>query len=136
MSEHREQSLLFQRAALAETRFPELRLLHAVQNWGGVKGPAEGARRKAEGIRAGVPDVHLPVPRDGFASLYIEMKRLKPRLTKTKGLRLDPTKQTPEQVVWMEGLRAVGNAVEVCHTADEAWSVLERYLTGRLRAAA
>lgn len=131
MSEHTEQVLLFARAELYVHRRPELRLLHAVQNWAGVKGPREGARRKAEGVRAGVPDVHLPVPRGRYASLYIEMKRLRPRVTKTKGVRLERTKPTAEQLEWIAALRVVGNAVVVCYTADEAWAAIERYLDGR-----
>lgn len=128
MSEHAEQCMLFQLCDLARGRYPELSLLHAVQNWAGVKGPREGARRKAEGVRAGVPDLHLPVPRGGYASLYVEMKREKLRPTKTKGVRRDRTKTTAEQDAWIEGLRKVGNRVEVCYTADEAWEVIEGYL--------
>lgn len=128
MSEHAEQVLLFQRAELNANHRPELRLLHAVQNWAGVKGPREGARRKAEGVRAGVPDVHLPVPRGGYASLFIEMKQRRPCVTKTKGVRMVETKPTAAQVEWIEALRTAGNRVEVCHSAEEAWDVLMRYL--------
>lgn len=136
MSEHAEQVLLFQWAALNEGRYPELRLLHAVQNWAGVKGPRDGARRKAEGVKPGVPDVHLPVPRNGYASLYIEMKRRYPRMTKTQGVQYSRTKPTREQEEWIAALREAGNAVEVCWTAAQAQAMVEDYLTGRIKARA
>lgn len=131
-TEHAEQVMLFTWARFNEGRFPELRLLYAVPNWAGVKGPREGARRKAEGVRAGVPDVHLPVARGGYLSLYIEMKRLKPRITKTKGVTYTATKQTKEQVEWMDRLSAAGNLVAVCCTAQEAQATVLAYLRGEL----
>jgi hypothetical protein len=126
MSEHVEQSILFQRARMYEPRVPELRLLHAIPN-GGDRHPAVAAKLRAEGVRAGVPDVCLPVPRRGHSALYIEMKRLRPRATKT-GISFDRTRTTLEQELWIEGLRSVGCRVEVCYTAEEAWAVIADYL--------
>lgn len=130
-SEHAEQCAVISWARLMESRWPELELLHAVQNWAGVKGPREGARRKAEGVCAGVPDLHLPVARSGYHSLYVEMKtvRLIPR--KTMPPRRKKTKPTVEQLRWIDALRKAGNAVEVCHSAEEAQGVIEAYLEGR-----
>lgn len=54
-------------------RFPELKMLYHVPN-GGKRNPAEAARFKAMGVKAGVPDLCLPVPMNGYAGLYIEMK--------------------------------------------------------------
>ena len=42
---------------------------------GGRRDKITGARLKAEGVVAGVPDVFLASPRQGFHGLYIEMKR-------------------------------------------------------------
>ena len=47
--------------------------LHAISN-GGLRSKATGARLKAEGVRAGVADIFLPVARHGFFGLYIELK--------------------------------------------------------------
>ena len=58
------------------------------------------------------------------------MKRRKARQTKTKGVRIDRTKTTKEQDAWITGLRAVGHAVEVCWSAEEAQEVIRQYLTG------
>jgi len=71
--EHREQAALFEWAALHESRAPELALLFAIPN-GGARHPAVAAKLKAEGVKAGVPDVFLPVPRDEWHGLVIEMK--------------------------------------------------------------
>jgi len=125
VSEHTEQCLVIAWAALHEERYPELRTLHAVQNWAGVKGPAEGARRKREGVKAGVPDLHLPVPRGPYSSLYIEMKN-PGRGGKGKAY------PTAEQRAWHEMLRLYTNAVVVCWTAEEAQRVVLDYLEGRL----
>ncbi len=60
-------------AALQTTTLPELALLFAVPN-GGHRHPATGAKLKAEGVKPGVPDLWLPVPRNLFHGLVIELK--------------------------------------------------------------
>lgn len=58
---------------------PELKWLHAIPN-GGARGDDEqtrkirGATMKAEGVRDGVSDVFLPVPKFPYHGLYIEFK--------------------------------------------------------------
>lgn len=52
----------------------QLRWLHAIHNQGhGDK--VHGGKAKAEGVKTGVSDVFLPVVCDGYAGLYIELKR-------------------------------------------------------------
>jgi hypothetical protein len=120
-SEHDEQVALFQMAALHEARIPELRCLFAIPN-GGHRHKAVAAKLKAEGVKAGVPDVCLPVPGDwsfydGYKShaLYIEMK-------------VGKNKPTEKQTAWIKELRTANNRVEVCYSADEAWKVITDYL--------
>lgn len=137
MSEHAEQVLLFSFARMQEPRHPELRLMFAIPNAGGYSGGfksnvARVVRMKREGLKPGVPDVCLPVARGGFHALYIEMKRLKPRMTKTKGMRYDATKQTPEQIEWMDRLSEAGNLVAVCTSAQEAQATVMAYLHGEI----
>lgn len=59
-----EQQCLFRWAAFQSGRFPELALLYHVPN-GGSRKKAEAGRFRAEGVKAGVPDLCLPVARGG-----------------------------------------------------------------------
>lgn len=59
---------------------PELKWFHAIPN-GGSRGDdaksraIRGGALKAEGVRVGIPDCFLPVPRGTWHGLYIEMKK-------------------------------------------------------------
>lgn len=112
--EHVEQSLLFQWAAVAVGQRPELAALYAVPN-GSHKSRAAAAKFQREGLRAGVPDVVLPVPRGGYGALYVEMKSADGRVS-------------PEQRAWHARLTALGNLVVVCRSAEAAQREIERYL--------
>lgn len=95
-------------------RYPELKLLHHIPN-GGKRNAAEAARFKAMGVKAGVPDLFLPVPRAGYAGMYIEMK-------------FGKNKTTDKQNEWIAALRQQGYQVTVCYSAPEATNELECYL--------
>jgi hypothetical protein len=71
---------------------------------------------KREGVRAGVPDLHLPVARGVYHSLYIEMKTCAGRLSSS-------------QREWRERLLSEGNAYVVCRTTDEGMLTLREYLS-------
>ena len=60
---------------------PVLRWLHAIPN-GGARNPATAARLKAEGVRAGIPDIFLPVAVGCYHGLYIELKAETGKLSK------------------------------------------------------
>jgi hypothetical protein len=88
--EHQEQVALFlwARNPLTIRQYPGLDLLHAIPNKGyGKRGEdprrakREGARRKAEGRLAGIPDINLPVAQGNYHGLYIELKAPKGRAT-------------------------------------------------------
>lgn len=66
-----EQQCLFRWAAFQSGRFPELALLYHVPN-GGSRKKAEAGRFRAEGVKAGVPDLCLPVAR-AFGDMFAEM---------------------------------------------------------------
>lgn len=112
--EHTEQVFLIQQCRRFEARVPELGLLYAIPN-GGDRDIRVAARLKAEGVRAGVPDLHLPVARGDYHSLYVEMKR-------------EGNTPTDAQKDMHVVLRAAGNRVEVCYSWPEAWNVLMDYL--------
>ena len=75
---------------------------------------------KAEGVVAGVPDVFLASPRQGFHGLYIEMKRQ----------RGGTVQATQKELI--TALRQAGYRVEVCMGWWEAREVIENYLTGEI----
>ncbi len=114
-TEHQEQCAVIQWAKLMEPRHPALALLYAIPN-GGDRHAAVGRKLKAEGVRAGVPDLCLPVSRHRYNALYIEMKRA------------DGGRISKAQAKWIKALAAEKNKVEVCAGAGEAFRIIEEYL--------
>lgn len=94
--------------------YPELEWLYAIPN-GGKRDRAEAAHLKRQGVKPGVPDLCLPVPRGEFHGLYIEMK-------------VGRNKPTENQLAWILGLKRNGYAVMVCYGAKEAQDAIRRYL--------
>ena len=115
-SEHEEQCALMQWWALARCRFGVAEhLLFAIPN-GGLRNSIVSARMKAEGVRAGVPDLFLAVPRGGYAGLFIEMKKRK------GGVFSDAQKAMMADLA-VQGFRVVG-----CHGWCEAKAEILSYL--------
>lgn len=114
-TEAQEQTALFQWASMMEGRIPELRLMHHVAN-GGTRNPIEAVHLKQQGVKAGIPDVFLPVARGRFHGLYIEMKR-------RKGGRV-----SLEQRAMIEALRGQGYRCEVCKGWEEARNTITEYM--------
>lgn len=102
---------------LMENRWPELKLLFHVPN-GGARGKAEAGRLKRQGVKAGVPDLMLPVARGGYHGLFIELKTEKGSLT-------------PEQKEWLRMLQEQGYAAKCCKGLDEAMRTLTNYMQSK-----
>ena len=119
-TEAQEQTWLMQWAnAMSVLRYPELELLHHIAN-GGSRNKIEGRHLKEQGVKAGVPDMFLPVAKNGWHGLYIEMKR-------TVGGVV-----SPEQKRWIDKLRMQKYRVEVCKGFHAAADIIEAYMEGRL----
>lgn len=116
MSEAQEQAALIQWSQLQSGKYPELRLLYHIPN-GGSRHPAEAARLKQQGVKAGVPDLCLPVARGGYNGLYIELKAGRNR----------PTSAQEDWLGWLnqQGYRAV-----VCWGWQAAKDEIMAYLEG------
>jgi hypothetical protein len=114
-TEDEEQAALFQWAILREQYIPELRLLFAIPN-GGYRHPATAARMARTGVRAGVPDMLLPVAREGWNGLFIELKRRKGGVVSVN------------QKEWIRRLAEQGYKVAVCKGWEEAKDEIEGYL--------
>ena len=118
VSEGVEQATLFSWAAIKHGKWPELELLFHIPN-GGSRGKVEAARFKAEGVKAGVPDLFLPVARGQYHGLFIEMKR-------EKG-----GKVSDAQKAWIAALIDQGYLAVVCYGWKDAAELIEDYLDER-----
>ena len=116
-TEYAEQAALFQRAQLYARQYPELRWLNSSLN--GVKLTiGQAVKAKKAGMRAGYPDIFLPVKRGLYSGLFIELKRV-------RGGKVEP-----EQLEWRAFLISQGYEHFICRGADEAWKVILGYLKG------
>ena len=113
-SEAEEQMAVIKWAELMSNKHPCLKWLYHTPN-GGSRNVAEAANLKRMGVKAGVPDLCLPYPSNGYHGLYIEMKRDGGRLTAAQR----------DYLAWLNenGYRAV-----VCYGTEHAIKVLEYYL--------
>lgn len=124
-SEHDEQVSFFR--SVFYTLLPDhpyLCLLHAIPN-GARTSKSVAKRLKAEGMKAGVPDVFLPVPRGKYHGLYIEFKKLPYRNGKGKLVKSYPS---PEQKRFISGLKDQGYHVVVAYGCDEGLAELKQYI--------
>lgn len=103
------------------SKYPELRFIHSSQSGMKFKNALAGARAKATGMLAGVPDIFLPVMRGGFGGLYIEMKRPKVG-SASKGVLSTSQKE------FIEYATSAGYAVKVCYGAKEAIEAVVDYM--------
>lgn len=114
-TEASEQKWLFQWAAENRGKYPELELMFHIPNEG--KRPVHtGANMRRGGLRRGVPDICLPVPKGKYHGLYIELKR-------TRG-----SKTSDDQAMWIAALQAQGYVADVCKGWNEARELIELYL--------
>ena len=90
------------------------RMIYAIPN-GGHRHKAVALKLKREGVKAGVPDVCMAYPSNGYHGLYIEFKR-------PKG------KTTPSQDAWIVRLNDLRYKTEICHSFEEAIECTEKYL--------
>lgn len=97
--------------------FRELNLLYHVPN-GGSRHKAEAGRLRAEGVKAGVPDLCLPVARGQYHGLYIELKRQRGGRT------------SDHQSEWLDALSAQGYKAALCYGWEQAAGTIIEYLTG------
>ena len=128
-TEHGEQCAVVNWCEVHENKWPCLKYIYAIPN-GGHRHKAVAGKLKAEGVKAGVPDLCLPYPTckriidripyggelPGYHGLYIEMK--------VKGGSVKKHQQE-----WIDYLWQAGYSVEVAWSADEAIQIIKNYLT-------
>ena len=113
--ESEEQRMLMEWAEWGKGSRPGLELLFHIPN-GGARNPIEARHLKEQGVKAGVPDLFLPVARGGYHGLFIELKR------KRGG------KVSDEQASWIVQLNQKGYLAVVCAGWEEAARMILKYL--------
>jgi len=115
-TEHAHQTAFFAWCALPDQQraYPQLKLMFAIPN-GGERNKIVAGNLKAEGVKAGVLDIFLPVARGGFHGLFVEMK-------------VQPNRLTLEQKEFRAAVELQCYASLVCYSWIEAALGIERYL--------
>ena len=116
--EAREQAAVFDWARWQYHKYPELQSMYHIPN-GGSRNAIEAANLKRQGVKAGVSDICLAVPRGGYGACYIEMKSKKGRTINS-------------QKKWFEICDMVGNYHCICRSANEAIEIIKKYLNGEI----
>lgn len=113
--ETQEQIALMMWCEFQKNVHPELDLIFHIVNEG-KRSVRTGAELKRMGMKKGVPDICLPVPKGIYHGLWIELKA-------------DKTKRaTKEQKEWLIKLTEQGYKAVVCYGADDAVTVIKEYL--------
>ena len=115
VTEHGEQQAVFEWAEWNKGKQPLLELMFAIPN-GGHRHIAVAKKMKAEGVKAGVPDIFLAVPAYNAHGLFIEMKVGKNKLSQS-------------QKEWRERLVNQGYLYKVCYGSEEAIEFIDWYLS-------
>lgn len=127
-TEHDDQVRIFAWAEIAKGAYPELDMLFAIPN--GAKLPwkkdsqgrrfsSEAVRLKKEGLRPGVPDMFLAVPRGPYHGLFIELKHGK-------------NKPSGVQVSFLAALSSQGYYAVPVWEWQDAIQLITNYLEGKL----
>lgn len=113
-TEHAFQKALMTEVRMNSGRIPELSLMFAIPN-GGQRNKAAAGKLKAEGVKAGVPDLCLPVRAHGAPGLWIELKVQ----NGTVGY---------EQRHWLLALHFQGYRCAVVNDRETFWWLITDYL--------
>lgn len=103
---------------MVQYKYPELKLLFHIPN-GGKRDIVTAAKLKAEGVKAGVLDLCLPVPKGIYHGAFIEMKAMDGKISS-------------EQSMWIEDLKNQGYFIAVCYGWEKARDIITSYLKPKL----
>jgi hypothetical protein len=76
-------------------------------------------RAKRMGLKAGIPDLMLPIPKGDYNGLYIELKMQVGRVSKV-------------QNKWLTYLQNQGYQAIVCRSVKDAVQAVSNYMEGRV----
>lgn len=110
VTEHDEQQAVFDWATFFQCQHPELNLLLANAN-----GQYRPGQRMEAGLKAGVPDIQLPIARGPYIGLWIELK-------------VDSRQPSIKQLDWLHLLETHGHKTLVCQGANQTIIAIQAYL--------
>jgi len=118
--ERDEQIALFHWAKLYKTHWGEPldNYMFAIPN-GGTRNIREAVSLKAQGVKAGVPDIFIAIPVGLYNGMFIELKRIKNWSLSVK------------QSKWIERLKEVGYKCVVANGFDRATEMIKEYLENK-----
>lgn len=114
-TEAQEQRDLFYWAMMNRFKYPELDLMYHCPN-GGSRNTLEAHNLRMQGVKAGVPDIFLPVARGECHGLFIELKRVR------------NGKLSDAQRKWLGDLAKQGYKAVMCRGWGEASRTIVEYL--------
>lgn len=114
-SEGTEQEDIISWCYYHESQYPALKWIYHCPN-GGKRNAQEAAKFKRQGVKAGVPDLHLPVACGRYIGLYIELK-------------CGDGKLQGSQREWLEAMQGAGHYACVCYGYEKAVKIIEEYVT-------
>lgn len=117
-SEHQIQASFIRWCELMSSKYEGLDKIFAIPN-GGKRNKFVAMKLKREGVRAGVPDLFLPVSKIGYHGLFIEFKTPK-------------NKQTTTQRQYAEYLIDAGYAYYVVRSLESAIVLIRSYYAEKL----
>lgn len=113
-SEHDLQAAIIAECDRRSMGNPAWGMVFSIPN-GGHRHPAVAAKLKAEGVRAGIPDLFVALPRHDYAGMFLELK-------------FGKNKPTGEQWNWTRRLRDAGYFVDVAWDFETAMRLLTWYV--------
>lgn len=111
LSEAQEQIIIFNWARF----IPELKWMFAIAN-GGSRHLLEAINLKRQGVKRGISDMMVPIPKGKYHGLFIELK-------------VGRNKPTPEQIEFILHANKYNYYAEVCYGHEEAIELIKKYLS-------
>jgi len=118
LSEHDDQAILFKFLSALENEYPVLKAIFAVPN-GGYRPKRTAAFMKAEGAKAGCPDIWVPIAMHGVNGMVIEMKR---------GYKKGINKPSEDQIAWLNMMAGFNWNAFVLYHRETARKLIMKYL--------
>lgn len=113
--EHDEQAAFITWCSLSIAKYPELKWIHAIPN-GGKRGFKTAKSLKDEGVKPGIFDIFLPIPRGDYHGMYIEFK-------------YGNNKLSDSQIEFQKHCNKNDYKTAVCYSAIDAVKIVVNYLT-------